>query len=375
MSGVFDLKIGILTFHRAHNYGAVLQAYALQTHLKQMGHEAEIIDYRPAYIENAYSFWPTLTGKSLFRKIKSLIYFGLVAYKKLKRWRVFEEFINNRFCLSKKIYKAPFNENFDYDVYVLGSDQIWNPKITNGYDLVFTGGFLVSPKAKKIAYAASKESENLNASAMAFFKKNLLNFEGVSVRESVLANLLQPLTEKHIETVLDPTLLVDCQIWYDMAKRPQVDCKYVLLYQMRDNSHAVRIAKHVAEQLGAKVVHLEARLRLFPDKNSYQNSSPEEFLGWIKSAECVITTSYHGVAFSIAFSKPFYTLRLNDGADSRAASLLSELSLTERILKVEDCPKFEVIDYAIVNQNLVCLRDRCRRFLVKHLNGGTHENS
>ena len=188
----------------------------------------------------------------------------------------------------------------------MGSDQIWNPQITKGFHKPYFGYFDFSKENRKyIAYAASMEASSLTQEEKAFYKKALDNFNAISVRETTLADLLQPLTSKKIETVLDPTLLANTDIWNSIVKRPLLNCKYVLVYQVRFDKNTRRIAQDIANQIGAKVIEITAWINWKFKKNVYQCCSPEEFLGWIKYASCIVTTSFHGTAFSVIFNKDY----------------------------------------------------------------------
>ena len=141
---VRTMKIGILTFHCAHNYGAVLQCYALQEMLKGMGHTVEIIDYRPDYLRMPFDVinLHRIQSRNLLRLVKSIILETLSLSQRIIRHRKFDSFIKYYLNLSRSV-----GISSDYDVYVMGSDQIWNPKITNGFDGVYFG-YLPFPKAK-----------------------------------------------------------------------------------------------------------------------------------------------------------------------------------------------------------------------------------
>jgi len=176
------MKIGILTFHSAHNYGAVLQAFALQKVLEELKHTVEFIDYRPSFLIQQ-AVLPVLNGRSPKLKAK-LIAEGLVSYKwRVKRRLGFENFISSKLHLSQEKYgDKPFLSNMNYDTFIMGSDQVWNIKLTKGFDKVYWGDFDTKKGAKRISYAASmsnydlKESENIKM--LEYLKKfvSLLNF-------------------------------------------------------------------------------------------------------------------------------------------------------------------------------------------------------
>ena len=201
------MKIGILTFHCAHNYGAVLQCYALQEVLKRMGHTVEVMDYRPAFLKTAYDIvsFRRIYSRNPLKILKSLVSEFLCLPERIRRYKGFDSFIKNRLRLSSPDIPS------DCDVYIMGSDQIWNPGITQGFDGVYFG-YLPADSEKD------------------YLQKALCNFDAVSVRETHLANLLQPLTEKKVSVVLDPTLLADSSVWNVFLGQRPMKRKYVLVY-------------------------------------------------------------------------------------------------------------------------------------------------
>lgn len=368
------MKIGILTFHCAHNYGAVLQCYALQEMLKNMGHKVEVIDYRPEYLLAPYRKFSLSRFKrsSLLSIVKACIRESLLLVKRIRRYNAFQTFINKRFNLSPTVKdKAipPF-----YDVYIMGSDQIWNPKITKGFDPVYFGFFdFDKGKRKYISYAASMETKELDKKAENYYKKALMNFDALSVREIQLKNLLQPFTEKNVEIVLDPTLFANKKIWNAIVKSPDIDRKYILIYQVRQDNNAMRIAQQLAQNIDAEVIEVKSCLDLHSSSKIRQCDSPEEFLGWIKYSDCVITTSFHGTAFSVIFNRPFYCIKLNDGGDTRSESLLKSLGLEYRLINKDETPMFSTIDYSEANKRLEYLQEKSATFLTKAIENTNKE--
>lgn len=339
-------KIGILTFHCAHNYGAVLQCYALQETLKKLGYDVEIIDYRPKYIVNAYKIFnmhhfisrnPIKMAKKCFNEFLSI-------YMRIKRYYVFEKFINKKLKLSEYLINNEIPSK--YDIYIIGSDQIWNPKITNNFDRIYFCQFKFNKGNRKyIAYAASMEAKKLSAYEKTYYRNNLKNFDTISVRENQLAELLQPLTSKKIFTVLDPTLLLTSTTWKKIIDRPILNKKYVLVYQVRYNKNTHIIAKNIAKQIGGIVVEISSDASFKMRRNLKQSASPIEFLNYIMNAAFVVTTSFHGTAFSIIFERPFYCIHLDDESDSRSYSLLSYLGLSDRMISFYDKPSLNNIQY------------------------------
>ena len=322
------MKIGILTFHCAENYGAVLQCYATQEYLKSQGHEVCVIDYRPDYLLRPYQLIHTKRIKcskpleAVVNLSKELIHIPKRCYLK---W-AYRRFSTTHLALTKRVTATSIPA--ELEAYVVGSDQIWNPKLTKGFDDVYFCRFPFPKEGRKyIAYAASMEAKDIDEKGKKYYHDSLQGFDAVSVREQNLATLLQPLTHQPITKVLDPTLMVDPKVWDNFTCKERLPKKYVLVYQGRSSAHTLRIAKDIARQIDAEVVVLGTWLSL-NSHLSYKSVSPEGFIHAIRNAACVVTTSFHGTAFSIIFGRPFYTVKLNDGADSRSQSLLTTLQYT-----------------------------------------------
>lgn len=354
------MKIGILTFHNAHNYGAMLQCYALQQYLISEGYDAEVIDYRPDFYKKQYSenrFIDCL-GKNPFRWFNNIYY---NYYLHNKRCHSFEHFHEKYLIMSKERNCQIIPDT--YDAYIVGSDQIWNPNLTNGFQKVYFCLFGNKQSNKKyISYAPSMEINNLSREQIIFLKNALKNFNSISVREKSLINLLQPLTNLPITQVCDPTLLVDINVWEPMAKKRLIKDSYIVLYQIRESEIARNLAKKIASQNNASIVELTARI----DKKincKYQTASPTEFVNYIANAEYVITTSFHGTALSVIFNKPFYSVSLGDNFDSRSISFLKSLQLEDRIISQQDDIIIKPINYNRANELIKIQREQSRQFL------------
>lgn len=360
------MKIGILTFHRAHNYGAVLQAYALQEFLINLGYNVEIIDYRPSYLIEPYkplSISRIINGsiKSILKKIVLSI---ILLPIRSKRWLVFNKFIKTYFKLSKHIRPLSYDK---YDLYIIGSDQIWNKRITKGFDKVFWGFFGKHDITNKITYAASfGDYENLSEDRE-FIKQALLNFSGISLREKEHIEFINSLNEKQIYKVLDPTFILDVAKWKEKAVKPRIKNKYVLIYQVSTSYDTNRIASEIAQQLDVEVVEISADITTIKFNKIKYTVSPFEFVGWIKYAECIVTTSFHGTAFSIIFEKDFYMINLANGSEKRSHDILLELGLEDRMIPKKSSINFERICYEKTNYLLDKLKQSSLEYLRSNL--------
>lgn len=361
------MKIGLLTFHSAHNYGAVLQAYATQEIIKELGYKIEVIQYNPDYLIKQRIF-PLSKHTPFVIKLK-VIAEGLLTFaSRLSRKNKFEKFIKNRLQLSpKKYHSLPFKKNEDYDYYIMGSDQIWNIMLTKGFDNIYLGNFSTKLGAKKIAYAASMSHYNLTSLQKKEFSNFLKNFSKISVREKELEELLSSEYNTQSTVVLDPTFLINSEKWSKIAVKPNVSRKYVLLYSIDLRDDAFRIAKRIANEIDAELIELTMSVTRKVFANKYQTVSPEDFVGLFKHAEFVVTSSFHGTAFSVIFNKPFYSIANGSDKDSRQKTILENLGLIERFISRDSSPNVKELDYTLPNTYLEKMRESSVEFLKENL--------
>ena len=200
-------KVGILTEHRARNFGSCLQAYALQTAIEKLGHKAEIVDYRPIAIENSFGIFIVDLYEQAKGSVGSLIKFFIntIVFSPLRYQREanFKTFRDKMFHLSSchfPIFEENINKKLDYDAYVCGSDQIWNPKITRGLEPMYFA-YPLNPKATKISYAASIGLSDISAYEKEF-KKYLSALDVITVREESAKKMLDNITEQKVSVLL-----------------------------------------------------------------------------------------------------------------------------------------------------------------------------
>lgn len=357
------MKIGILTFHCAHNYGAVLQAYATQTFLQSQGFEVVMVDYRPEYLVIPSQIFPVRS----YYKGHVLSFFKVLLSKFLlipaswKRYQSFNSFINRRFNLIGLDQLS----HYGLDALVLGSDQIWNPVLCKGFDPVYFG-CIGGIQTKKIVYAASMGHISLQPEERRYLRRVLTELDKVSVREKSLKELLSPLSDKSIELVVDPTLLLGSHFWGDIAVQPSEKQPYVLVYEVIPNPQTMRVAKRLADRINGKIIELKAVLSLL-HQSPYQFATPEEFLGYFRNAAFVVTTSFHGTVFSLIFNRPFYTMRHGNRHDARSEALLDSLMLKDRLIMGVDQIDASSINYKVVNQLLEKYVNSSKDYLISSL--------
>lgn len=362
------MKIGILTFHRSHNYGATLQAYALQEYLKSRGADVYIIDYQPEYDKKLYlrdscKLWLSKSPRMCFIRLLNYIKTRNVRHQ---RWDNFERFFNNRLNLRLTFHNDAYN---DLDVIFLGSDQIWSASHTGGeFDPVFFG---VNSAAKVVSYAPSTSSGVISESGKAQLNELLQNISHISVRETEFRDLLQPLISKSISVVVDPTLLAGKDVFAKIATCPKSlpfsSNRFVLVYEIKHHPELFQLAEQIALQMNADIVELTNGIDLRHDHFIKADASPEEFLWYFQNAACVVTTSFHGTAFSLIFERPFYTMIFGKPSDNRMIDILSKIGLQNRLVKVGDQIILSEIDYAEPNIRLGDLIAQAKQFIESSL--------
>ena len=347
-------KVGILTFHAAHNYGSMLQAYDLKHIIKSLGFDSNIINYRNQRQQKLYSVFSV--------GIKTQVFHLLHLQKYIKRYKTFENFLYNTLtdlpCMTSMNEVANFVKD-DWAI-VTGSDQIWNQS-ANTYDADMIYLLPFSFKGKKIAYAPSMGSdidEN-------FIKNNLLNYmeeySALSAREIKLADCLGKLMDKKIDTVLDPTLLVDEKLW-DEQLVPVKEKGYICFYSLIYSDDLVKLALEAAKLFHLDVINLSPRAKyasISAFKQKY-DVGPKEFVSYIKNADLVITNSFHGTVFSIIEETPLFSVILDKNKpDFKRQNLFQITQLNDMYFDVLDIntlkeryERLKGTDYALAKQRI-----------------------
>lgn len=319
------MKIGILTFHRASNYGAVLQAYALTEVLRDMGADAEIVDYECPEVEMCHH------PRNLFKR-ESLPSALIHYYGKQKKYRNFEGFRQRNLHLSRRYTRDNIADSCAaYDLFISGSDQVWSKKYS-GMDTTYLLDF-EKDHAKKYSYAASFGFTEFPDGTQDVYAGLLKDFQAVSVREQSAVDLLRSRCGLEAFLSLDPTLLLDVSKWARLAKKPALDKKYILIYRVQPPIHLIEYAKQLSAETGYEIVYLNSSYTDHKELNHARFSTPEEFVGWFANAEYVLTNSFHGTAFSIIFQRNLVVeLQTKLSTNTRSRDLLAVCGLQHRIL-------------------------------------------
>lgn len=357
------MKIGILTFHYAHNYGAVWQAYALRHVLESMGHKVEIINYRNEHVEHFYC--AKINSCSEIKRRKGKIYSPATCREEYQRRERFNKFIKSVLLKDKvQVISLRELEGMDLDVFISGSDQIWTWWLTGGYDRAYLLDF--TTKAKKVAYAASMYDTKIPPEKLEYFISALKKYDYISVRESMVQSFLKKQTGVSIERVLDPAFLISEQEYSCLAETVNVTSKYVLVYYLFEDERLDIYAQMIATRMDAVIVELHY-VGYKRKRNRIQKSavSPTEFITYIKNAEYVITNSFHGCVFAIIFKKNFIAVYEEE---DRKNNLLSDMGLEDCHIKdgINEV-SLPTIDYDRVYERIDVLREHAITFLTKSL--------
>ena len=368
-------KIGVITFHIAHNYGAMLQAYALPTAIKKMGFSCEVIDYRFPYIDSwsRIEWWNDLIEKyGIFwggMRFLNRMFHGY--YSKDNMHIKFDAFERNIIPHSETIYKSKEDlNNMPYDAIVFGSDQIWNSTLTNGIAEEYIGGFECLPGTRKIAYAASCGTADFQVESRSVYDEYLKDFFSVGVREDCFRKTLTS-RGYDVQCVLDPTLLLASEDWQEIMPKENSphSHNYLLLYAFDEDEKIYDLTREYAKKKGLQIVVIA-----YGKKNAMHGMTvrtdcgPLEFLSLFFHADHVITTSFHGTVFSILFHKDFHCIP-HPKFQARTDSLLEMLELDDH--NVNELGAFDDIevDWKKVDFVLKRRREQSIAFLTKAFNG------
>lgn len=353
------MKIKIITCHNVYNYGASLQAFALQYYLRMKGNEVEIIDYLPDY-KKVYKLIVPKRGKTAnLIKILPILKPVLVLMHNRHKLRLFlkkkyfDRFTRDYLCTTKIKY-----DNFEQlesfppeaDLFIAGSDQIWNPNHGNGQDKAF---YLLFEKNmnKCISYAGSFGVSVLPNGLQSFMMESLMHFRALSVREKSGKIILDKLGISST-VVLDPVFLLRREIWLSFCQKTSNSNKYLLLYDFQLNDPEVKkIALKISKSRGLKIYAIYSTPD-YADK-ILKNVGPIEFLSLIANADFVVSTSFHATAFSVIFEKEFYCLaQKGEGNESRMRDFCESIGLLQRFVTGVEQISDTKIDYILINQKL-----------------------
>lgn len=368
-------KIGIITFHNAHNYGAMLQAYSLLKKIKELKeYDVEILNY---YNKRIYSSYKIIRPfrKNPIKFFKQFMSDVLNLRKNTKRYKAFDTFIKNNCKLSKLYYSDSdvFSINNEYDILITGSDQVWNPRIVGELSDIYTLKF-GGDSVKRISYAASIGNKDVIIENSDLFAEKLSRLDYISVREDDAKAELEKILTKSVETVLDPTLLISKDEWENRIEEfNKLENKYIVAYVVEPDEEYIKIVNDLSLKTGLPVLHFGKRNPGYNNviKTAY-TEGPLEFVNYIKNADYIVATSFHATVFSIIFNKKFFIVP-HRKTGARVTNLLELLGIDGRVFYNYD--EFREIDYNfetnwnVVNKKLEVEREKSIKWLKNAIEG------
>lgn len=351
------MKIGILTFYIADNYGALLQALASKYYLEAMGHEVYIINHlnkNKIHINFFLKSPSPLSNLKFF--IKQIIRYPFLK----KRYKIFSNFVQE--------YLKPYNgkwkyEPNDFDCFYVGSDQIWNPLYKNEYIPVFFCQFPGTNNKKCIAYSASMGinyiPQNLYSTLILYLKK----FSAISVREETTKKLITPLINIPIEVTIDPTFLLTKEQWLKLFpfSKHKKQSPYIVVFEVRHSELTDKLSNLISQNYGYEILKISSSID-FKEKKTYKTLNPSDFIGTIANAKFVITTSFHGTAFSLICRIPFYSIETQSN-DNRINDLLSSCGANSRMINKMPEEINDQLDWDTISQKLDIYINKSKNYL------------
>ena len=357
------MKVCTITCHNAVNHGARLQACALLYYLRSLGHNAEVVDYRPGYMSfsDKVWYWPGASIKEwakLFLRLRQRM-------DVVRRYKNFEKFSERYIPRTKRVYDSVGELQTappQADAFIAGSDQIWNTSFRAGNDAAYYLDF-GSPETKRVSYAASFALSSLNPECEPFVKRHLAVFDSISVRESSGLKILSSLGFDGCTSV-DPVFLLSAEEWDIMLGCRDSAESYILVYDVMGSKSVKRVAKRLATLSGCKIYSISSRRLGYADK-CFPQAAPDKFVELVRNARCVLSNSFHGTAFAMIYHREFFVVDREDGLNERMHDLLCRSGLQSRLVDVNtsDCVLNGRISYEDVDKLLYRQIAESKKFL------------
>lgn len=372
------MKIDILTFQFAKNYGAILQAHALSSYLREdLGEECEIIQYWPARSEASWKLYLRLTDfRVLLRNV--YVFFNLKYRSEFKKKnRIMRTAISELLPLTQQCYDREKIQKTPpiADAYICGSDQVWN-FVKCFDDPTYFFDFTKSMKnVKRIGYAPSI-ADPWPKARWKEFKGYLANMDFISVREKSDIAVVEKLSGKAVSHVVDPVFLKSKDYWDRLSENINIEEPYIFCYFLGTNDLAVNLVNKIKKLTGYKVVHLNLNARdRFNSDYLYRAVSPQHFIGLIKNAAYICTNSFHCSAFSVIFRKNYFVAP-KGFANVRMESLQEMFGLDNRMFNQTMIDELSTdtmnVNYSRAKEQFVPYKENSINFLKNALYGETN---
>lgn len=340
-------KVGIITIHHADNYGSALQAFATQKIINNLGYNAIFVNHMCKQVSKEYGIKRVFAQKNLKAMIETIIRITILYPSRIN----FRNFRDKFFAEQEELKVIEKQQQFKK--FVVGSDQVWNYKIT-GLDKAYFLDF-VTDNSKKISYASSFGITEIEEDKRPVYQKLLKEFHKIAVREEQASVLIKDLIGEEVPVVLDPTLLLKREEWVELVNKKNKYQNYILCYQIAHSQSLVDFAQELARKTGKKIISIQGSMRNKFEAKYIWSAGPLEYINLFLHADYIVTNSFHGTAFSINFNKNFFTELLPsfEKTSSRLESILDMFELRNRqIVDGKNTNMLENVNYEKVNQLL-----------------------
>ena len=358
------MNIKTITCHDVYNVGASLQAYALAAYLNSMGHDAEIINYKPDYLRH-YTFFGSVSGRYDYPFIRQLFHLaklpGRIKERNSKRKKEYDLFTEKYLPVTEKTYHSNSELKQDppaADVFFAGSDQIWNTIFPNGKDPAFYLD-VVSDGAVKASYAASFATQTIEKSVEEKVREWLGRLDFISVRESSGAEIVRQLGLNATQ-VLDPVFLLNKDDWQRIEKDLDLNQPYILFYDFDKNEQMMEFTVRLAKKNGYKI------FSVLPSEiadSCFAHEGPASFIYLIRNAQMIVSNSFHATAFSLLFKKQFFVFNREESINTRMSDLLKCVGLSDRLIVRGDINDGQSICYPEVEKRLSEQINHSKKFI------------
>lgn len=365
------MKIKTITCHDVGNVGASLQAYALSSYLSALGHDVQIIDYKPGF-KSKYDILFEVSNPRFDKPFVRLAYCaaklpGRIKWLKSEKHKIFREFKQNHLPTTKlyNSINALRADPPEADVYFAGSDQIWNPLLPNGKNPAFYLDF-GSKDTVRASYGASFAVNAINEKIKPQISEWLENFDYISVREKSGLAILEDLGIKNAVNVMDPVFLISKEEWKKL-NRYDTGCGYILVYDFDRCNKVKEAAIKLAAETDCKIYSI---FDVDYADRCFSTKGPLEFISLVHNADYVISNSFHASAFSILFEKQFWVFNREEDINTRMQDLTDSLGISDRLVKdKEGITIASKIDYKSVYEKLNPMIDFSKDYINRVLAG------
>lgn len=365
--------VGILTFHCADNYGAMLQAYGLKRFLEERGITVDIVPYEPPFMTGRHWWIPYIPACSFLKILcrgwngwKRNIMLGKDFFRQRTNMRRFRKKYLIRAGQKRLFFKSQLRK-LQYQCYIVGSDQIWNPDITLGLRKVYFGAFGSRRKKKVIAYAASLGGDCLSEKYDRKFSELLRHVNVISVRERAAIPYIKQFCRKKVCVMPDPVFLLKENEWKKIEKIPDRE-NFIFVYMTEFNSELVHYVKVLAKQKKLGIVQIKGGLEInLPNVIADRIAGPAEFLGYVHKADYIVTNSFHGVAFSIIYQKKFLVFQ-HSSLGERINNILTVYDMQDRVYRKGENIEIERdIEWERIREHTEDNVRKAENFLLRHI--------